>query len=76
MVDTDLEDSDGIIRGTTVWIHSQGGYAVVQTQPVASSEGAAAHVLQSAADAPAGTRLRVRLADGTLMATSDGLEAG
>ena len=52
------------------------GYAVVQTQPVASSEGAAAHVLQSAADAPAGTRLRVRLADGTLMATSDGLEAG
>ena len=52
------------------------GYAVVQTQPAASSEGAAAHVLQSVADAPAGTRLRVRLADGTLMATSDGLEAG
>ncbi len=52
------------------------GYAVVQTQPVASAEGAAAQVLQSVADAPAGTRLRVRLADGTLMATSDGLEAG
>ena len=51
------------------------GYAVVQTQPVASS-GAAAHVLQSVADAPAGTRLRVRLADGTLVATSDGLETG
>ncbi|MCH9730214.1 MAG: exodeoxyribonuclease VII large subunit [Actinomycetia bacterium] len=52
------------------------GYAVVQRQPAASSEDAAAHVLQSVADAPAGTRLRVRLADGTLMATSDGLEAG
>ena len=51
------------------------GYAVVQTQPVASS-GASAHVLQSVADAPAGTRLRVRLADGTLVATSDGLETG
>lgn len=50
------------------------GYAVVQTQP-ATRSGGAAQVLHSVADAPAGTRLRVRVADGAIMATSEGLEA-
>jgi exodeoxyribonuclease VII large subunit len=44
------------------------GYAVVQTVP---TEGAAA-VLRSVADAPAGTRLRVRVCDGAVAAVSEG----
>ena len=44
------------------------GYAVVQTVPM---EGAAA-VLRSVADAPAGTRLRVRVCDGAVAAVSEG----
>ena len=44
------------------------GYAVVQTVP----DGGAPAVLRSAADAPAGTRLRVRVADGAVSATSEG----
>jgi exodeoxyribonuclease VII large subunit len=40
------------------------GYAVVQTD--------AGAVLRSAADAPAGTRLRVRVADGAVKAVSEG----
>ncbi|MCH9669287.1 MAG: exodeoxyribonuclease VII large subunit [Actinomycetia bacterium] len=49
------------------------GYAVVQTTP-AAAPGRAAQVLLSVADAPAGTRLRVRVADGVIMATSEGPE--
>jgi exodeoxyribonuclease VII large subunit len=45
------------------------GYAVVQTVPDAS-------VLRTTADAPAGTRLRVRVADGAVMAVSEGAEDG
>ena len=44
------------------------GYAVVQAVPASG----APHVLQSAADAPAGTRLRVRVADGAVTAISEG----
>ena len=44
------------------------GYAVVQAV-TASGE---ATVLQTAADAPAGTRLRVRVSDGAVMAVSEG----
>jgi len=44
------------------------GYAVVQTL----SATGAPHVLHSVADAPAGTRLRVRVADGAITATSEG----
>ena len=48
------------------------GYAVVQT---VSMEGAAA-VLRSVADAPAGTRLRVRVCDGAVAAVSEGSTDG
>ena len=44
------------------------GYAVVQGLPTAG----APHVLHSVADAPAGTRLRIRVADGALTALSEG----
>ncbi|MBX7433492.1 exodeoxyribonuclease VII large subunit [Mycobacterium sp. Y57] len=44
------------------------GYAVVQTLPESGSP----HVLQSVADAPAGTRLRVRVSDGAVTAISEG----
>ncbi len=47
------------------------GYAVVQTMPDASSAG---RVLRTTADAPSGTRLRVRVADGAVTAVSDGPE--
>ncbi len=43
------------------------GYAVVQTMPAAA-------VLRSTGDAPAGTRLRVRVADGAVTAVSEGTE--
>jgi exodeoxyribonuclease VII large subunit len=43
------------------------GYAVVQTMP-------AAEVLRSTGDAPAGTRLRIRVADGAVTAVSEGTE--
>ena len=42
------------------------GYAVVQT--------AAGTILRTTADAPAGTRLRVRVADGAVTAVSEGRE--
>jgi len=48
------------------------GYAVVQTLPDASPP----QVLRSAHDAPPGTRLRVRVADGALTATSEGRSDG
>ena len=48
------------------------GYAVVQTVPDAG----APMVLRSADDAPAGTRLRVRVADGAVSATSEGPSDG
>lgn len=44
------------------------GYAVVQIQPASG----APTVLHSVADAPAGTRLRVRVADGAITAISKG----
>ncbi len=46
------------------------GYAVVQTVP----DSGAATVLRSADGAPPGTRLRVRVSDGAVMAISDGPE--
>lgn len=48
------------------------GYAVVQTVPDAGP----AAVLRSVADAPAGTRLRVRVADGAVAAVSEGQTDG
>ncbi len=44
------------------------GYAVVQTVPVAGE----AAVLHTVADAPAGTRLRIRVSDGAVTAVSEG----
>lgn len=44
------------------------GYAVVQAVP----EDGAPHVLHSVADAPAGARLRIRVADGAVTAISEG----
>jgi exodeoxyribonuclease VII large subunit len=46
------------------------GYAVVQTL---GGSGSAA-VLRSVADAPAGTRLRIRVTDGAVITTSEGLD--
>ncbi|MCV7031460.1 exodeoxyribonuclease VII large subunit [Mycobacterium sherrisii] len=51
------------------------GYAVVQTVPAAGSA-EPMRVLRSVADAPAGTRLRVRVSDGAVAATSEGLTDG
>jgi exodeoxyribonuclease VII large subunit len=48
------------------------GYAVVQTVPDAGH----AAVLRSVDDAPPGTRLRVRVADGAVAAVSEGLSDG
>jgi exodeoxyribonuclease VII large subunit len=48
------------------------GYAVVQTVPDAGP----AEVLRSVDDAPPGTRLRVRVADGAVAAVSEGLSDG
>ncbi|HET9876572.1 MAG TPA: exodeoxyribonuclease VII large subunit [Mycobacterium sp.] len=48
------------------------GYAVVQTIPATG----AAHVLRSVDDAPAGTRLRVRVSDGAVAAVSEGATDG
>lgn len=43
------------------------GYAVVQTMPDT-------HVLRTTADAPAGTHLRIRVADGAITAVSEGTD--
>ncbi|MEZ0354160.1 exodeoxyribonuclease VII large subunit [Mycobacterium sp. pR1184] len=51
------------------------GYAVVQAVPVDGSP-AAMHVLRSVDEAPAGTRLRVRVSDGAVTAVSEGLTDG
>ena len=48
------------------------GYAVVQTVPVSGQ----ATVLRSTADAPKGSRLRVRVSDGAITAVSEGAEGG
>jgi exodeoxyribonuclease VII large subunit len=51
------------------------GYAVVQTVPLAgaaSESGVPTAVLRSVDDAPPGTRLRVRVADGAVAAVSEG----
>jgi len=49
------------------------GYAVVQT---VSAAGQPTAVLRSIQDAPAGTKLRVRVADGAIAATSEGRTDG
>jgi exodeoxyribonuclease VII large subunit len=54
------------------------GYAVVQTvlkKEKATGPGSAA-ILRSTADAPAGTALRIRVADGAIGAVSTGVEDG
>lgn len=51
------------------------GYAVVQTVPAAGSAEPMG-VLRSVDDAPAGTRLRVRVSDGAVAAMSEGLTDG
>jgi exodeoxyribonuclease VII large subunit len=48
------------------------GYAVVQTAPTSGPPA----ILRTTADAPAGTRLRVRVADGAVTAVSEGPEGG
>ena len=48
------------------------GYAVVQAVPATGE----AQVLRSVSDAPAGTRLRVRVSDGAVAAISEGGSAG
>ncbi len=47
------------------------GYAVVQTVSQAGST-----VLRRASDAPTGTALRIRVGDGAILATSNGMEEG
>lgn len=49
------------------------GYALVQAVP---ADGTAATVVRSVRDAPAGTRLRIRVGDGALAATSEGSSDG
>lgn len=51
------------------------GYAVVQTVP-AGGAAEPMRVLRSVDDAPPGTRLRVRVSDGAVAATSEGLTDG
>jgi exodeoxyribonuclease VII large subunit len=48
------------------------GYAVVQTVPAAGGAPTPTRVLRSVDDAPPGTRLRVRVADGAFAAVSEG----
>ena len=48
------------------------GYAVVQTVPAAGTTSKRTEVLRSVNDAPPGTRLRVRVADGAVAAVSEG----
>jgi exodeoxyribonuclease VII large subunit len=52
------------------------GYAVVQAVPPDGAPSAPMQVLRSVHDAPAGTRLRVRLSDGAVAALSEGLTDG
>jgi exodeoxyribonuclease VII large subunit len=52
------------------------GYAVVQTIPPSGAASGAATVLRSVDDAPAGTRLRVRVSDGAVAASSEGRTDG
>ncbi|HWF28521.1 MAG TPA: exodeoxyribonuclease VII large subunit [Mycobacterium sp.] len=52
------------------------GYAVVQTVPEGEAPSEPMQVLRSVHDAPAGTRLRVRISDGAVTAVSEGLVDG
>src|SRR5262249_20090076 len=52
------------------------GYAVVQAVPTGGAAAEPMQVLRSVHDAPAGTRLRVRLSDGAVAALSEGLTDG
>ena len=52
------------------------GYAVVQAVPTGGAPAEPMQVLRSVQDAPAGTRLRVRVSDGAVTAVSEGLADG
>ncbi len=52
------------------------GYAVVQAVPAGGAPSEPMQVLRSVRDAPAGTRLRVRVSDGAVTAVSEGLVDG
>ncbi|HSS23113.1 MAG TPA: exodeoxyribonuclease VII large subunit [Mycobacterium sp.] len=52
------------------------GYAVVQTVPAGGAPAEPMQVLRSVQNAPAGTRLRVRVSDGAVTAVSEGLADG
>ena len=52
------------------------GYAVVQAVPAGGAPSEPMQVLRSVQDAPAGTRLRVRVSDGAVTAVSEGLADG
>jgi exodeoxyribonuclease VII large subunit len=52
------------------------GYAVVQAVPAGGAPAAPMRVLRSVHEAPAGTRLRVRVSDGAVTAVSEGLADG
>jgi exodeoxyribonuclease VII large subunit len=52
------------------------GYAVVQAVPAGGAPSEPMQVLRSVRDAPAGTRLRVRVSDGAVTAVSEGLADG
>ena len=52
------------------------GYAVVQAVPAGRAPSEPMQVLRSVRDAPAGTRLRVRVSDGAVTAVSEGLVDG
>jgi exodeoxyribonuclease VII large subunit len=52
------------------------GYAVVQAVPAGGGPSQPMQVLRSVQDAPAGTRLRVRVSDGAVTAVSEGLTDG
>ncbi len=52
------------------------GYAVVQTVPAPGAPSKPMQVLRSVNDAPPGTRLRVRVADGAVAAVSEGRTDG
>jgi exodeoxyribonuclease VII large subunit len=52
------------------------GYAVVQAVPAGGGPSEPMQVLRSVQDAPAGTRLRVRVSDGAVTAVSEGLADG
>jgi len=77
-VQATLDEGDGELARRTAQLSVLGpaatlarGYAVVQTvSPIGST------VLRRASDAPVGTELRIRMGDGAILATSNGMEEG